>query len=420
MCLTSCEGALDDILGEWSRPTPGSSTGGGGTVTAATITTAPTATAGDIVAGSTTALVTVVTPDGGTMMYEVTATNTKPTSTDGFSATVPTAEGLSAGTYYVWYYAKGDATHSDSEISATPIEVTVSPGLSTALTLEVLSAGTITVTNAPASMQFSLDGGTTKNALSTVSGTITGLNVGDKVSFYVSSAITAYFFDDTDPSNDTKIGGTADVKVYGNIMSLLYTDFATLSEPIALPANNTFQGLFSGAYLDPNTTLKDASGLLLPATTLKANCYDRMFYNCSNLTTAPELPATTLAVNCYFSMFQGCTSLTTAPELSVMTLAEGCYWNMFQGCTSLTAAPVLPAPTLVNSCYSTMFQDCTNLNSVTCLATSGFDATKCLYAWLSGVSTTGTFTKSSSTSPSPAWTSGSSGIPTGWTVNSAP
>ena len=28
MSLTSCEGALDDILGEWSRPTPGSSTGG--------------------------------------------------------------------------------------------------------------------------------------------------------------------------------------------------------------------------------------------------------------------------------------------------------------------------------------------------------------------------------------------------------
>ncbi len=26
MCLTSCEGALDDVLGEWSRPTPGNNT----------------------------------------------------------------------------------------------------------------------------------------------------------------------------------------------------------------------------------------------------------------------------------------------------------------------------------------------------------------------------------------------------------
>ena len=34
-----------------------------------------------------------------------------------------------------------------------------------------------------------------------------------------------------------------------------------------------------------------------------------MFYNCTNLTTAPALPATTLASNCYSNMFYGCTSL---------------------------------------------------------------------------------------------------------------
>ena len=40
MCLTSCEGALDDVLGEWSRPTPGNNTpsGGGGSVTSLSIT----------------------------------------------------------------------------------------------------------------------------------------------------------------------------------------------------------------------------------------------------------------------------------------------------------------------------------------------------------------------------------------------
>ena len=91
----------------------------------ATITTAPVATAGDIAAGSTTALVTAGVADGGTMMYQAIATNAKPTTTDGFSATVPTAAALAAGTYYVWYYAKGDAEHSDSEIAATAIEVTV-------------------------------------------------------------------------------------------------------------------------------------------------------------------------------------------------------------------------------------------------------------------------------------------------------
>ena len=91
---------------------------------AATITTAPTATA-SIAAGSATDLVTAGVADGGTMMYQVTATNAKPTTTDGFSATVPTAATLAAGTYYVWYYAKADAQHADSEIAATAIEVTV-------------------------------------------------------------------------------------------------------------------------------------------------------------------------------------------------------------------------------------------------------------------------------------------------------
>ena len=94
------------------------------TLPAATINTAPVATAGDILAGSTTSLVTAGVADGGTMMYLVTAANeAKPTSTDGFSADIPSASNRAAGTYSVWYYAKGDAEHSDSEIAA--IEVTV-------------------------------------------------------------------------------------------------------------------------------------------------------------------------------------------------------------------------------------------------------------------------------------------------------
>ena len=96
--------------------------------TPATITNAPTATTGDIIAGSTTALVTAGKASGGTMMYAVTTTNTKPTSTESFSDKVPTAADLDAGTYYVWYYAKADADHTDSAISSTGIAVTVIAG----------------------------------------------------------------------------------------------------------------------------------------------------------------------------------------------------------------------------------------------------------------------------------------------------
>ena len=92
---------------------------------AATVTTAPTG-AEIVGVGKTTALVSGGVADGGTLMYAVTTTNTKPTSTAGFSATVPTAKDITAsGTVYVWYYVKGDDTHSDSEIAATAIEVPV-------------------------------------------------------------------------------------------------------------------------------------------------------------------------------------------------------------------------------------------------------------------------------------------------------
>ena len=97
----------------------------------ATVTTAPQATTGDIKAGSTTALVSGGVADGGTLMYAVTTENTKPTTTEGFSADVPTAEGRTAGTYYVWYYVKADDSHIDSEISATAVSVTVKAAVTT-------------------------------------------------------------------------------------------------------------------------------------------------------------------------------------------------------------------------------------------------------------------------------------------------
>lgn len=96
----------------------------------AKITTAPTATTGDIIAGIETPLVTAGEAEGGTIKYLVTSENTKPQNNDDFTATVPTALSCQAGTYYVWYYVKADEVHTDSELSATGIEVTVLPSVS--------------------------------------------------------------------------------------------------------------------------------------------------------------------------------------------------------------------------------------------------------------------------------------------------
>ena len=153
----------------------------------------------------------------------------------------------------------------------------------------------------------------------------------------------------------------------------------------------------------------------LPATTLAELCYQTMFNGCTSLTTAPELPATTLAESCYNHMFFGCTSLTTAPALPATTLAERCYSEMFRKCTSLTKAPELPATTLTTYCYNRMFEDCTSLNYIKCLATN-IPTSSCTSDWVYNVASTGTFVKKSNMT---SWSTGKSGIPSGWTVQDA-
>ena len=140
----------------------------------ATIATHPTATTGDIYAGETTQLVTAGVVSGGenpegTMMYKVTDNNTRPTSTDGFSATVPTAETLTAAcTLYVWYYVKGNNTHSDSQISATAIEVTVKNPRATIETAPTATTGDIYAgETTPLITEGTATGGTMKYALGT-------------------------------------------------------------------------------------------------------------------------------------------------------------------------------------------------------------------------------------------------------------
>ena len=182
--------------------------------------------------------------------------------------------------------------------------------------------------------------------------------------------------------------------------------------PATALAEHCYSNMFNGC-----TSLTVAPKL--PATTLAESCYESMFYNCTNLTTAPELPSTTLTECCYLQMFNGCTSLTAAPKLPATTLFANCYYEMFRGCTSLTAAPELPAATLVNWCYNSMFYGCTNLSSITMLATNIPANVGCLRNWVSGVASSGTFTKAANLiqgSETGQIPTGTSGIPEGWTV----
>lgn len=192
----------------------------------------------------------------------------------------------------------------------------------------------------------------------------------------------------------------------GNCMSMLFGDNA--ADNLSLSGKDyAFYKLFNSC-----TKIVSVSNNFLPATTLALYCYYSMFYGCSSLTTAPDLPATTLTSWCYYSMFRGCTSLTTAPALPATSLANYCYSNMFQYCSSLTTAPVLPATRLASNCYQSMLYDCKKLNYIKMLATD-ISATDCLYYWVSGVASTGMFVRASAMTSLPT---GTSGIPSGWTV----
>ncbi len=295
----------------------------------------------------------------------------------------------------------------------------------TPLTIEALGEGTITIKNPYGlTIKYSKDGGATKTT-SSANPIYISVNAGDKVQFFGDNE--AYAKDGS--YNHTNIQCSGSSKVYGNIMSLISsTDYSKIT---TFTGTRNFYELFF-----KNLGLIDASGLILPATTLASYCYAYMFEGCYNLASVPKLPATTLADNCYLGMFYSCNSLVSAPELSVTTLAEYCYYEMFSNCTSLTEAPELPATTLekgcylgmfeyctsltkapelpatmlADYCYSYMFQYCTNLSSVTCLAENPNPE---VYTndWLDGVAATGNFYHAKDVE----WPSGTSGIPAGWT-----
>lgn len=217
-------------------------------------------------------------------------------------------------------------------------------------TFEALGDGTFSFTKNGTGddVQYSKDNGTTWTSLA--SGEIVSVVTGDKVMW--KSTIT--------PKLLSGIGTfltSNKFNVYGNIMSLLYSD--DFNGQTSLEGKkHTFVELFKN-----NNGLIDTSNLILPATTLDSSCYMRMFQGCESLTTAPELPATTLAQHCYYCMFLRCTSLS----------------------------------------------------NITMLATDIY-ANNCLYNWVDGVSSSGTFVKHPNMT---SLRTGNNGIPNGWTVEDA-
>ena len=252
------------------------------------------------------------------------------------------------------------------------------------LTFKISSGGTINWTASDSTVtktiEYKVNDGEWTSVTSNTGSSAPSITVssGDKIQFRGNNTQYA-----TDSINYNSFSGsTASFEVEGNIMSLIYGDDFKNNSTIS--STYVFASLFRGC-----AKLVSAKNIVLPANTLANMCYYEMFYGCAKLTTAPELPATTLADSCYRSMFKGCTSLTTAPVLSTTALTNYCYYSMFDGCRSL--------------------------NYIKCLATD-ISARDCTHNWAYNVASTGTFVKNPNMT---SWTTGGSGIPTGWTVQDA-
>ncbi len=255
------------------------------------------------------------------------------------------------------YIMKISAVYGAKAYSGEVEIVKGSVGLSTPLTLEAAVAGAVVAFENKAS------GPVTYRVNGGTGGTIAS-GASKDITLSAAGDKVQFYGDNeayaTGASNYSSIACTKDCYVYGNIMSLVKS--AGFASETTLTESYAFASLFR-----TNERVKNKAGyeLLLPATTLSDRCY---------------------------------------------------YW-MFGGCTGLTVAPALPATTLANYCYNNMFNGCTSLNSVTCLATD-ISATDCTRNWLNGVASSGTFTKAMGVD----WSgkTGFDGIPSGWTVQTAP
>ena len=244
------------------------------------------------------------------------------------------------------------------------------------LTFKVLTGGTI-VWKAFGSgynrtIEYSINNGSWVPVTASTSPTSINVVANDEVRFRGTNTTYA----GSKSNYDGFDGGTAVFDIEGNIMSLVYGDNFVGST--ALTGTYNFCSMFK------QTNVISAENLILPATSLTQYCYRAMFSKATTLEVAPALPATTLSMGCYYYMFEDC-AITEAPELTVQTLAQQCYYCMFTGCTSLSY--------------------------IRCIATN-ISAGSALTNWVSAVAATGTFVKASGTT----WSTGASGIPTGWIV----
>lgn len=258
---------------------------------------------------------------------------------------------------------------------------------------------------------YSLDDGVTWNNQTLSGGTITfgTIDEGEKIIFKCNIDAWA-----SDWNKYNRFNGSGNFKTYGNIMSLLNGDDFINNSEFSSGSSFNLTGLFYGT-----TTIINANDLVLPATTLCVSSYNGMFRACTNLVYGPKsLPALDIPKDGYSSMFEGCVKLIEAPEILATSVSGDTALNrMFcmnrnsKVTAVMTKGPVLRItnPLAHNNVYQQLFCGNGNLTEVTILV----QATNITFSnWLNYTNTGGVIKTLSGTT----FSSGVSGLPSGWTT----
>lgn len=204
-------------------------------------------------------------------------------------------------------------------------------------TIEALSIGTIGIKSIDFEerqdlsklIEYSLDNGITWNSVDILHYPayetknlfiFNNFNIGDKVLIKSNN-----FFNVIGGSVRSYFGGTAQIKVYGNIMSLIYGD--NFINQVVINKEAIFYELFWECW----DTLIDAQNLILPAIELSNYCYCEMFKNCTNMIKAPEIPNISPAMGSFVDMFLSCNSLNYIKFIGINTYDKIYNSNCFAG-----------------------------------------------------------------------------------------
>ena len=292
-----------------------------------------------------------------------------------------------------------------------------------------LFKGMTTLTKAPA-IGFTTIGAASCRSMFDGCTSLSDVSLIDLTSFNIGIGATALFywmFRDC-----TSITAAPRITITTSASSILYGTFRGCTA-LTSAANVTLNATSLANYAYGETFRGCSSLSVLPSITqsplsINTQSLSGTFQDCTSITAAPAMEIGSITSGTFFNcsvMFSGCTSLVDASDLvlSAPSLTKACFKQMFYGCTSLTTAPEIQATTLAdgdgdsnNSCCAYMFSGCSSLNHIK-VAFTDWDSDAAsnnlyCYSWVNGVAASGTF-ECPSALPT---TTGSSYIPTGWTV----